>query len=233
MCTVMQLPLNMQLDKSAKFANFFAGGNQLLVDYLQNFLDNTADWLVYLWGAAASGRTHLLQASCHLTESLQQSAVYIPLAEYESFSPAMLDNLEDFSLVLLDDLHMIVGNRDWEEALFHLYNRVHIAQHKLIISADQAPRSLAIRLADLRSRIALATTFRLKSLTDTEKLSLLPSRAMQRGLTLPLDVARFMLHRYSRDLPSLFILFEKLDYASLAEKRKLTIPFLKYVLELN
>ena len=233
MDTVRQLPLKIQLDTSASFANFFAGENQLLLDYLQNFFDNSEDWFVYLWGVAASGRTHLLQASCHLAESLQQPTAYIPLAEHKNFSPAILDNLENFSLVILDDLSLIVGDRAWEEALFHLYNRVHTAQHKLIVSADQAPQSLAIRLADLQSRIAVATIFKLKSLTDAEKLSGLQLRAMQRGLTLPLDVARFMLHHCRRDLSSLFTSFEKLDQASLAAKRKLTIPFVKEVLKLG
>lgn len=233
MDTVRQLPLNIRLDTSANFANFFVGKNQLLLDYLQNFLDNNEDWFVYLWGAAASGRTHLLQASCHLAESLQWPTAYIPLAEHKNFSPAILDNLEKFSLVILDDVSSIISHHAWEEALFHLYNRIHIAQHKLIMSADQAPQSLAMCLADLQSRIAMATTFKLQALTDAEKLSVLQLRAMQYGLTLPLNVARFMLHHCPRDLTSLFTSFEKLEDASLAAKRKLTIPFIKQVLELE
>ena len=40
-------------------------------------------------------------------------------------------------------------------------------------------------------------------------------------------VARYILARYPRDLDSLFALLDKLDVASLAEQRRLTIPFLR------
>ncbi|MFZ2168732.1 MAG: DnaA regulatory inactivator Hda, partial [Methylococcaceae bacterium] len=40
-----------------------------------------------------------------------------------------------------------------------------------------------------------------------------------------------LLTHYDRDLSSLWVLLKKLDRASLAAKRKLTIPFLKQILD--
>ncbi|MGW8310551.1 MAG: HdaA/DnaA family protein, partial [Thiogranum sp.] len=57
-------------------------------------------------------------------------------------------------------------------------------------------------------------------------------RAEQRGFELPEDTGRYLLRRLPRDLPALMKLLERLDTASLAAQRKLTVPFVKSVLEL-
>jgi DnaA family protein len=55
-------------------------------------------------------------------------------------------------------------------------------------------------------------------------------RARQRGFELPDDVAHYLLRRAPRDPASLFALLDRLDYASLAAQRKLTIPFVRELL---
>ena len=230
MDTLTQLPLNIHWDRQLTFTNFFTGDNQLLVNYLQNFPQHPQESVAYLWGASGSGRTHLLQATYHLAEQQQQIA-YLPLRESKQFTPNVLENLENFALVILDDLQLIVGNLAWEEAVFHLYNRLQLAQHKLLVSAEQTAQQLNFQLADLQSRFAAATIFKVPSLSESQKLAALQLRARQRGLTLSVEAAKFIMHHYRRDLPSLVEMLEKLDHASLSEKRKLTIPFLKRVLQ--
>jgi DnaA family protein len=50
------------------------------------------------------------------------------------------------------------------------------------------------------------------------------------GMPLNDDVLQFMLTHCSRDLRALMDLLKRLDKASLAEKRHITIPFVKQVL---
>lgn len=50
------------------------------------------------------------------------------------------------------------------------------------------------------------------------------------GLELREDTALFMVQRLGRDLVSLIDCLERLDKASIAAQRKLTIPFVKAVL---
>ena len=50
------------------------------------------------------------------------------------------------------------------------------------------------------------------------------------GFEISAQVGHFLLTHYERDLPGLWVLLTKLDQASLAAKRKLTIPFLKQIL---
>ncbi len=73
-------------------------------------------------------------------------------------------------------------------------------------------------------------TFQLQRLDDGERLKALQLRARVRGMQLPDEVARYILHRGSRRLDELFEALAELDRASLSAQRKLTIPFVKQAL---
>ena len=73
----------------------------------------------------------------------------------------------------------------------------------------------------------------LKPLADRDVIEALACRAQARGLELPEETAQYLLRRFPRDLPTLFALFDTLDMASLVEQRRLTVPFVKSVLDNN
>ena len=175
-------------------------------------------------------RSHLLQAACLRVEERGGRALYLPLAELGQYGPQLLDNAEFCDLVCLDDIQTVLGQRQWEEALFHAFNRLRDAGKQLLIAADAPPRNLKMKLPDLQSRLSLSLVFQLHELGDDDKLRALQLRASRRGLQLPDDVGRFILARSERSMTVLFDTLEQLDRASLQAQRKLTIPFLKEVL---
>ena len=217
-----QLTLGIRLRDDATFNNYFSGQNDQVVHNLQM----QEEPYVFLFGADGTGKSHLLQAACHETGKKGLPVVYLPLAE-EGLMPGMLDGLENMSLIALDDIQRIIGNEDWEYALFNLYNRVREKGVSMLVSSAEPLASLNIKLADLKSRLSWGPIFQLSSLSDKEKQHALQQRAKNRGLDLADDVVTYLLKRSSRDMNSLFALFEKLDKASMVEKRKLTIPFIK------
>jgi DnaA-homolog protein len=229
----IQLPLGVRLRDDATFANYYPGANAAALGYVERLCEADAGWtesLIYLWGGAGVGRSHLLQAACLRFEQRGEQAVYLPLADVADYGPELLDNLEQCELVCLDDLQAVAGRADWEEALFHLFNRLRDGGRRLLLSADTAPRELPVQLADLQSRLTLALVFQLQSLSDEDKLRALQLRASRRGLQLSDEVGRFILTRGERSMSALFELLERLDQASLQAQRKLTIPFLKETL---
>ncbi len=102
----------------------------------------------------------------------------------------------------------------------------------LIVTGCSAPRKLGLQLPDLASRLDWGVSFHLEELDDEGKLSALQLRAELRGFKLPIDVGRFLLNRLSRDMRTLLTTLNQLDNASFRAKRKLTIPFVKEILEL-
>ena len=229
----IQLPLGVRLRDDATFANYYPGANAAALGYVERLCEADAGWtesLIYLWGGEGVGCSHLLQAACLRFEQLGEPAVYLPLREVADYGPELLDNLEQFELVCLDDLEAVAGRQDWEEALFHLSNRLRDSGRRLLLAANCSPRELPIGLADLQSRLTLALVFQLQSLSDEDKLRALQLRASRRGLQLSDEVGRFILTRGTRSMSALFELLERLDQASLQAQRKLTIPFLKATL---
>ncbi len=229
----IQLPLGVRLRDDATFANYYPGANAAALGYVERLCEADAGWtesLMYLWGSDGVGRTHLLQAACLRFEQRGESAVYLPLAEVVQLGPELLDNLEQCELVCLDDLDAVAGNAVWEEALFHLFNRLRDSGRRLLLAAGASPRELLVQLPDLKSRLTLALVFQLQTLSDEDKLRALQLRASRRGLHLTDEVGRFILTRGTRSMSALFELLEQLDQASLQAQRKLTIPFLKETL---
>ena len=229
----IQLPLGVRLRDDATFRNYYPGSNAAALGYVERLCQTDAGWtesLIYLWGSAGAGRSHLLQAACLQMEQSNQQAVYLPLADLREHGPLLLEGLEGCELVCLDDLEAVAGEEEWEEALFHLFNRLRDSGRRLLIAASTSPRELPIKLADLKSRLTLALVFQMRPLSDEDKLRALQLRASRRGLHLTDEVGHFILTRGTRSMSALFDLLERLDQASLQAQRKLTIPFLKETL---
>ncbi|WP_136064010.1 DnaA regulatory inactivator Hda [Modicisalibacter radicis] len=225
-----QLPLGVGLRDDATFGNFLPGDNAALVAKLRAQLDDDGEAFIYLWGAPGSGRSHLLQAACHEASARDRRALYLPLDDLGHFPPHMLEEIERLDLVVIDDLDTVVGRKRWEEGLFHGFNRLRDAGKRLVIAASAAPRQLDIQLPDLASRLSWGMTFHLQRLDDVQRFEALQLRARSRGMQLPDEVARYILHRGPRQLNELFATLERLDRASLSAQRKLTIPFVKQAL---
>lgn len=220
-----QLPLRISLRDSANFANFLTGENAVVSHALQQ----GDEPFIYLWGGEGAGKTHLLQAACHAVTEAGGTAIYLPLAE-AGFMPQMLEGMEQMSLVCLDELQAIAGKEEWEQALFHLYNRLRDSGNRLIAAADVAPAGLGLGLPDLVSRLGWGPVYQLQSLSDEEKAAALQLRAANRGMEMPPEVASYLMSRASRDMHELFALLERLDEISLAAQRKLTIPFVREII---
>ena len=228
-----QLPLPIHQSDDETLENFYAENNLLLLNSLQkNFLQLHQQFF-YLWGNKGSGKSHLLKGVCQYYLAQQRPALYVPLNKAQYFSPAVLENLEQQALVCLDDLQAVIGNAEWEVAIFDLINRVReTGRTLLIMSADQSPVNLPVQLPDLASRLTWGEVYQLAPLNDKQKIDVLQKAAYQRGIELPDETANFLFKRLERDMKTLFNALEKLDQASLQAQRKLTIPFVKEILSL-
>ncbi|GLH30674.1 MULTISPECIES: DnaA regulatory inactivator Hda [Pseudomonas] len=229
----IQLPLGVRLRDDATFINYYPGANAAALGYVERLCEADAGWtesLIYLWGKQGVGRSHLLQAATHRFQQRGEAAVYLPLAQLLDRGIGLLDYLAQYELVCIDDLHVIAGKAEWEEAMFHLFNRLRDSGRRLLLAASASPRELPIKLPDLKSRLTLALVFQMRGLSDEDKLRALQLRASRRGLHLTDEVGHFILTRGTRSMSALFDLLERLDQASLQAQRKLTIPFLKETL---
>jgi DnaA family protein len=257
-----QIPLQLSWQEGFSFENFFTDtsleSNTEAAHHLQKMAagdssssNAQAEQFLFLWGFAHAGKSHLLQAACQQAANSGLTVAYLPLKEIGDLQPEMFTGLEELSLVCIDDVQVLAENKQCEEALFHLYNRMRDSGNKMIVAGNVAPNALPIALADLQSRLTWGPVFHLQELNDENKIAALQLRAKMRGFELTEEVGRFLIHRSTRDMVSmrgfelteevgrflihrstrdmvsLFALLDKLDEASLAQHRKLTIPFVR------
>lgn len=226
-----QLALDIRLADHAVFASFHPGPNALAVASLQDAAAGRGLPVIWLWGAPESGKSHLLQATVAVTHERGAATAYLPLAELREASAAVIDGLGTFDLVALDDAGSIAGDAGWERALFRLYEALMSRGGRLIVAAETPPGQARLALTDLTSRLASGAVFRLEPLSDAEFLGALQRRAAWRGFALPEETGRFLLARVERDTASLFRLLDRLDHAALAAQKRLTVPFVRSVIE--
>jgi DnaA family protein len=143
----------------------------------------------------------------------------------------MLSGLDECDLVCLDNIEAIAGNPAWEQAFFNFFNQHRDQGHKLVLSAFCSPNALSIQLPDLKTRLNWGLALKIKVLSDDERIAALIFKANQLGFEITPQTGDFLVSHYDRNPESLWTLLDKLNLETLAAKRKLTVPFLKQILE--
>lgn len=229
---VPQLPLALRYTPEQRFESFIAAPEGAVPQLRLLASLPQADWL-YLTGAAGSGKTHLCIAVCAAAEQAGRRAAYVPLGAARGRAGEALDALETHDVIAVDGLDAIAGDANDELALFDFHNRARAASQNVVYTANLAPDALPITLPDLRSRLSQCTRITLHSLDDEGRRSLLRDRAQRRGLIVEDAAFDWMLTHVARDSATLIALLESLDRESLAAQRRITVPFLRRIVELD
>jgi len=225
-----QLALEIKQNQEATFEDFCWGENTLVKEALQKALAGVGEPFIYLWGKQGSGKSHLLQACCHAFGT-EKPSLYLPLETLKTWDPLVLREVEMQDLFCIDEVDAIAGLKDFEEALFHLYNRIRDNGKSLLVMAGHVPpQHNQIQLPDLRSRLSSGLVMPVQELSDSNKIKTLQVLAQRRSFELSEQAAQYLVNRSARNMHDLQYILDQLDDASLAFQRKITIPFIKSVL---
>ena len=134
-------------------------------------------------------------------------------------------------MLAIDDVDAIAGDGPAEHALFDLYNRCRAEGASLLFTAKAPPAQVGVALPDLVSRLGACTQVVLKPLAELRRRGLVRARAAARGIELDEPVLDWLFAREKRDLGSLLGVLDRVDAASLAAQRRVTVPFLKRLLD--
>ena len=202
-----QLLLDIQPLAPPTLENFIIGKNAEALHSISNALNQQADTrFVYLWGIQGSGKSHLLEAC-------KQIAV-----------------TRNLPVSVIDDVHTLDENA--QITLFDHFNQLRAGNGILMTAGNAAPTQMGLR-DDLATRLAWGLVYQLHPLTDEEKAQALKTHAKARGMKLPDEVVDYCLRYLRRDLPTLMAVLDALDEWSLTEKKPVTMPMLKKLLQLN
>jgi DnaA family protein len=231
---MQQLPLGVRLPDHATFNTFHAGRNERTLAHLRRVAAGDSPVTgVFVSGPTATGKTHLLQATCAASAAAGRQAGYLSSSRVleGGGDERVLDGWQSLALVCIDEVDRLCGHRAWETQLMRLYNHLAAAGGTLLLAAREPVAALPWRLEDLRSRLAAGLLLALQTLDDEEASLALQLRASARGIGLPPETAAWLLRRFRRDLHSQCALLDGLDEASLIEQRRLTVPFVRKLVQ--
>lgn len=226
-----QLALDLQWSDEPTLENFEPGANAIALQALRALVAGDADAqrALYLWGAPASGKTHLLRAACAALQAQGHPAWLLGPHSPPSHWPALEQVMQAGRACLLavDDVQEC---NDWQQAwLFGLYNAARQFGGGFVAAADRAPAALSLR-EDLRTRLAWGLGLRLLALDDAAKQRVLARIAAAHGLPLRDELSRYILDHHARDMASLVDLLRRLDAFALRHGRAASIALLKSML---
>ncbi|HEY4144173.1 DnaA regulatory inactivator Hda [Pinirhizobacter sp.] len=228
---IAQLPLALRWPRRQRFDQFFPGAtNAAALAIVEGAAANAHGGCVYVAGPAGSGKTHLLIAACQAATDAGVSAQYLSLRHVRGSRSDAIAGVGGSHLLALDDIDLVAGDAEAELALFATYNRYLDAGGVLLLAAQALPAAMPVQLPDLRSRLGACTQARLTPLDDGERRHVLQAQARHRGIVFDAAVLDWMFARYPRDLGALLDLLDRVDRASLAAQRRVTIPFLRSLL---
>jgi DnaA family protein len=228
---MQQLPLGVRLPDRAVFASFLPARNGQAVEHLRLAADARIAGTTWLCGPNGAGKTHLLQAVCAQANTTM-SAAYVPLRDLGRLGVGVLEGLRQLECLCLDDVDEVVGQLEWERALFGVLREIEESGGRLVAAAQAPPALLRWALPDLGSRFSASAIFQLRVLDETEQQAALQLRARLRGFELPDETSRWLQRRYPRDMRKLYELLDTLDEAALVAQRRVTVPFIREVLGL-
>lgn len=216
-----QLVFELAAAEPPRLANFLPGRNAEIVAMLPRFVASELDASgLFLWGAPASGKSHLLRAASELAREQHLSCLFVahPSAVDE---PAASDTDALVAIDRIDEADAASAAR-----IFTLFNALKQRGGRLIAAARMPLAVLPLR-EDLRTRLGWGLVYEVLPLTDDDKPAALAAYANERGFALSAEVIDYLLRHGRRDMRSLLATLAALDRRSLAAKRPITVGLIK------
>ncbi len=198
------------------FERFRVGTNESLIDQLKSSQD------VWLYGDHSVGKTHLSHAVLETTSDSQ-------LVSDPSYD---LQGLDQFSLVVVDDIGRWLGSVTLEAQLMGILERLRAQGGRMVVTANSNANETKFALPDLGSRMRSFLRIQVFPLPEGDRVSLLRELAADRGMDVSQEVGDFLMARISRSQHELLSTLERLDDASIVQQRRITIPFVKQTLQI-
>lgn len=233
--TPTQYSLDIALPKFATFETFIDKSDSQLLSVLKQLVQRSLSEprQYFLWGSTCTGKTHLLQAICNHQANTQQNAIYLPMKELVSQSAKILNDMQQLDVLCIDDVDAVLGDEEWDRQLFLLINELRANNKSIVMTATVNPHEAMVSFPDLASRLVWGPVYKLNLLADDDKSLAIQKHANARGLDVSTEVCSFLLKRFPRDLNKLIGLIDQLDKESLIQQKKVTVPFVKSVLNIK
>lgn len=218
-------PVQMPLDLGG--APAYSAADFLVADSNRDAVASIEQWMGWsgfaqaLVGPEGSGKTHL----AHLFAARAAATIVAARALAAEAVPTLASG----PAVVVEDADRGVD----ETALLHLFNLLRERGRRLLLTARLPPARWSIALPDLRSRLAALPVVTIGTPDEALLGALLLKLFADRQMRVGQDLVAYLMPRLERSFAAVHAAVAALDRAALAERRPITVPLAREVLDLG
>ncbi len=167
-----------------------------------------------IYGDSGLGKTHLLHAIGHYTQTLY-SGTRVRYVSSEEFTNEFINSIRDdaagqfqrryrdVDVLLVDDIQFLSGKVQTQEEFFHTFNTLHNADKQIVITSDIAPTKLKDFEDRMRTRFGWGLTTDVQPPDLETRIAILRRKTDQEGISVPADVLEYIATKISRNIREL------------------------------
>ncbi len=169
---------------------------------------------LFLHGSVGLGKTHLLHAVCHafLSGRGGQRICFLSCEEFtnEFVQALQRHDLETFrqrfrnvDLLVIDDIHFLVGKERIQDEFFHTFNRLYQTHHQIVLSSDAPPTEIPTLQDRLVSRFKWGLVANIDKPEMETRMAIVQRKTNLLGMAVPNDVVEFIAANFRNNIREL------------------------------
>lgn len=198
-----------RLQPHLSFANFVVGeSNRFAVAAARSVAERPgANYNpLFIYGGVGLGKTHLAQAIGNQALASKPSLKVYYTAADDLFLELILaiekntrlefkNKYRGLDLLVLDDIHYLVGKERLQEEVFYIFNSLHDTGSQIVFTSDRPPQDIPALEVRLASRLGSGLVVDIQPPELETRIAILKQKATMDRADLPDDVAYFIAAR--------------------------------------
>jgi chromosomal replication initiator protein len=167
---------------------------------------------LFIYGGVGLGKTHLLHAIGHFVSQSKLRVLYVSTEQFTNeFIKAIRERkTEEFrqkyrgvDVLLIDDVHFIIGKEQTQEGFFHTFNDLHNANRQIVLTSDRPPKSMPLLEDRLRSRFGWGLIADIQPPDLETRLAILEAKAEENKVSVPKEVLDLIARKSQKSIREL------------------------------
>lgn len=222
---MQQLPLLLEHRRLLGREDFLVSPcNIEAVEWIDLYPDWNNNFAVVVIGKKSSGKSHISWLFSEKTDAKVYDA-------HELSDELFSDIVPINSALVVENIDEVIGNLEIEETLFHTINYASECNTKLLLTSEKNFSELDFKLADLKTRLQSFPVANIYSPDDEFLKALLVKQFLERDIIVAPDVIEYIIKHIPRETGAVTFVVEQADLLSFEEKHRITIPFIKKIIE--
>ena len=210
--------LDSQLNRRYTFDNFFEGVTNKLARTagvaVSNDPGKTTFNPLFIYGPSGVGKTHLCHAIGLRIRQMhpEKRVLYVSAHRFRiQYTDAVIKNTsndflnfyQSLDVLILDDIHELVGLNKTQMAFFHIFNNLHQLGKQLVLTADKAPVDMQGLEERLITRLKWGLTAELGRPDAELRRTILRNKIEAEGLVLSDEVFNYIVDHVTENIRDL------------------------------